>query len=138
MQSLVEDAGLQEEIVSESAGTHAAEGTPRDPRSRSTARSHGIELHGQSRRFEPNDFDDYEYVRALDHENLYSLQRLARTDEERRRGHLLRDFDPDSARASEVPDPYRGGPEGFEIAYQMIDSACRGLLDKVREGRGES
>ena len=132
LQSLVHRAGLESEIAVESAGTHAVPGFTRDPRSQATALGHGIELHGYSRRFEPVDFDDCDYVIALDHENEQSLRALARKDPDRGRVHLLRNFDPESAPDSEVPDPYQGGIEGFENVYQMIATACRALLDQLR------
>ena len=136
LQSLVNRAGLESEIAVESAGTHAVPGFERDRRSQATALGHGVQLHGHSRRFEPADFDDYGYVIALDHQNAETLRALARSDAERDRVRLLRDFDPESAPAAEVPDPYQGGIEGFEHVYQMIETACRALLEELRRTHG--
>lgn len=131
LQSLVQRAGLETEILVESAGTHAVPGFARDPRSQATALAHAIELHGRSRRFEPLDFDDSDYVIALDQDNARDLGALARNDTDRARIHLLRDFDPESAPGSEVPDPYLGGLAGFEKVYRMIATGCEALLERM-------
>ncbi|MGD8321542.1 MAG: low molecular weight phosphotyrosine protein phosphatase, partial [Gemmatimonadota bacterium] len=67
-----------------------------------------------------------------DRENLRSLERMAAALGSGARLALLRDFDPD-ADGDEVPDPYYGGSRGFENVYRMIDAACRGLLDDLRD-----
>ncbi len=47
--------------------------------------------------------------------------------------HLLREFDPASAGAPDldVPDPYYGGADGFELVLDQVEAACRGLLDRI-------
>jgi hypothetical protein len=80
------------------------------------------------------DFDDFDLLLAMDRENEREL--LARAPDEEARGkvRLLREFDPAAVAAGDldVPDPYYGGPNGFEHVLDLVEAACRGLLDEVR------
>jgi len=67
-------------------------------------------------------------VLALDEENARELRRLAPNDDARAKIRLLREFDKDAAPGAEVPDPYYGGPEGFDLVFDICLAACRGLL----------
>jgi protein-tyrosine phosphatase len=108
------------------SGAHAGE--PYDARSREAAGRRGIVLDGRSRRFEREDFARHDCIVAVDRAVHSSLLRAARTPEERARVVLLRDFDPASPRGSDVPDPYHGGPHGFDHVLDLCEAACRGLL----------
>jgi protein-tyrosine phosphatase len=78
----------------------------------------------------------------MDRENLSELRRLAPGEAEREKVRLLREFDPASAGAPagrdgeqlDVPDPYYGGPSGFEEVFDLVQAACEGLLDRIRAG----
>ncbi|MEX1367078.1 MAG: low molecular weight phosphotyrosine protein phosphatase, partial [Nannocystaceae bacterium] len=77
-------------------------------------------------------------VLAMDHANLDALRTLAPDAAARDRVRLLRDHDPSSAAGAEVPDPYYGGPDGFDEVFDICMAACRGLLDELvgaRDGR---
>lgn len=135
MQALVSEAGLDAMIEVDSAGTDAHHiGERADARSRRTAKSRGIELHSRGRKFEVEDFECFDYVLAMDHENLERLHARARDAAGRKKTVLLRSFDgePDEA----VPDPYYGGPSGFEDVFDICDRSCRGLLEHVRRTHG--
>jgi protein-tyrosine phosphatase len=134
MRALVRDAGLEHEIEIDSAGTgdwHA--GDPPDRRATDAARLRGFTLEGAARQVTPRDFEDFDLVLALDRDNLRDLRAIAPegTEEKIR---LLREFDPHSAGAPDldVPDPYYGGPRGFETVLDQVEAACRGLLDELR------
>jgi protein-tyrosine phosphatase len=134
MRSLVREAGLEHEIEIDSAGTgdwHA--GDPPDRRATEAAQRRGITLEGAARQVTPADFEDFDLVIALDRENLRNLRAIA-PDGADDKIHLLREFDPDSAGAPDldVPDPYYGGPRGFETVLDQVEAACRGLLDELR------
>ena len=136
-QHLVELAGQGGRFKLESAGVGGWHvGEPADPRSQATARAHGINLNGRARQFQPADFARLDYVIALDGDVADDLRRLAPTPADRAKIHLLREYDPQRqlrARGSDldVPDPYYGGPEGFEEAYQMIERSSRSLLENL-------
>ena len=75
---------------------------------------------------------DFDYVLALDHDNLAELMHLAPDAQARAKIHLLRAFDPASPPDSDVPDPYYGNIDGFESVFDICEAACRGLLDHLR------
>jgi len=116
------------EILVDSAGTAGYHiGKPPDPRSIEIAAKHGIDIsHQRCRRFSSADFVKYDYIFAMDRENLMNLQDLARDPRDFKKLSLL----PGEAGmdAEEVPDPYYGGVQGFLEVYRMIDRATDRLL----------
>lgn len=137
MRHLVDSAGLHDAIDICSAGTGAWHvGELPDSRSRATAESRGIKLVSKARHFSAASFDACDYVVAMDGSNLRNLHAIARSDEDRAKIHLLRDFDEASAKGSHVPDPYAGGPDGFEDVFEMIEAASRGLLAHLKREHG--
>jgi protein-tyrosine phosphatase len=133
MRHLVREAGLEAAIAIDSAGTgdwHVGE--ERDRRSRAVAKRRGMPITGPARQFTRDDFDRFDLVLALDEENARDLRNLAPSDEARARIRLLCEFDASAAPGAEVPDPYYGGPEGFERVFDICLAACRGLLDHLR------
>jgi len=137
MAALVTEAGLQDRIEVDSAGTgdwHRGE-LP-DSRARAEARRRGIELTSRASTFRPGDAHAYDLVLAMDRANLADLLDRTPEPELRPRIRLLREFDPalapDDRWGGEVPDPWAGGPEGFVVVFDLIEAACRGLLDHVR------
>lgn len=133
MRHLVSEAGLEDAITLDSAGTGAWHvGEERDRRSRAVAKRRGMPITGPARQFARSDFDRFDLVLALDEDNARELRRLAPTDEARAKIHLLREFDKDAEPGAEVPDPDYGGPEGFELVFDICLAACRGLLDHLQ------
>ena len=135
MRRLVEDAGLADRISVESAGTGAWHaGEPPDRRATLAARRRGIGLEGAARQVTPEDFRDFDLLIAMDRSNLRDLLAVAPDEDAADKVRLLREFDPTSAGAPDldVPDPYYGGDRGFETVLDMVEAACRGLLDDLR------
>ena len=135
MRSLLREQGLEEEIEIDSAGTggwHA--GDPPDARATEAARRRGVTLEGAARQVRASDFEEYDLILAADRENLADLHAIAPGAEARAKVRLLREFDPasDGAPDLDVPDPYYGGPDGFEDVLDLVEAACRGLLAEVR------
>jgi len=128
-ESLVEKHQLRQKISVDSAGTHAYHvGESPDERSQATALTHGYDLSSQrSRLIKKDDFEDFDYIIAMDKANLYSLSKVNPSQE---RVHSLMDFAPERTE-SEVPDPYYGGDQGFENVLSMIEVASQGLLDHI-------
>lgn len=128
---LTAEAGLGERFVVDSAGTGAWHvGERADPRSAEVASAHGVSLEGRARQVTADDLRSFDVVVAMDRDNLAALEDLASASGGTARLHLLREFDPE-ADHDEVPDPYYGGPHGFERAYHMIHAACSGLLREL-------
>jgi protein-tyrosine phosphatase len=138
MRHLVKEAALGDRVIIDSAGTgdwHVGE--PRDRRSSEVGRRRGIPLAGRARQFVPADFARFEYVLAMDRQNLATLQRLAPDGAARDKVRLLRSFDPTVIEGDdEVPDPYFGGAEGFDQVFDICLGACQGLLDHLRRTHG--
>ena len=133
MRHLVREAAFEEAIAVDSAGTGAWHvGEERDQRSRAVAKRRGMPITGLARQFVRADFGRFDLVLALDEENARELRRLAPTDEARAKIRLLRQFDASAAPGAEVPDPYYGGPEGFERVFDICLLACRGLLEHLK------
>jgi protein-tyrosine phosphatase len=135
MRSLLREQGLEDEIAIDSAGTGGWHvGDPPDVRATAAARKRGIVLDGAARQVRLSDFEEYDLLLAADRENLAHLHAIAPSEDARAKVRLLREFDPHSAGAPDldVPDPYYGGPDGFEDVLDLVEAACRGLLDEVR------
>ena len=127
MRRLVRDAGLDGRIEIDSAGTGAWHvGSPPDDRATEAARRRGVTLEGAARRVEPEDFERFDLIVAMDRENLADLLSLAPDEEARAKVRLLRGPDLD------VPDPYYGGPGGFDVVLDQVEAACRVLLEEIR------
>jgi protein-tyrosine phosphatase len=134
MRHLVHAAGLEDCFDIDSAGLgdwHV--GRARDPRSSAVARARGMPLEGVARQFQREDFGRFDLVIAMDHRNRAALLELAPDDRARARVYLLRSFDPLSPPDASVPDPYMGGPQGFEQVFDICESGCRGLLGHLRK-----
>ena len=138
MRALLREQGLEDAVEVDSAGTGAWHlGDPPDARATAAAQARGIALAGAARQVAPDDFAGYDLILAADRSNLRDLEAVLPAGA-RARLHLLREFDPASAGAPDldVPDPYYGGDDGFEHVLDLVDAACRGLLDQLRaDGR---
>ena len=137
MRGLVREAGLEDEFEIDSAGTgswHA--GDPPDRRATAAAKARGVTLEGAARQVRPRDFEHYDLLLAMDRENLRELRTFSADGDAAGKARLLREFDPASAGAPDldVPDPYYGGPDGFEKVLDQVEAACRGLLEELRRG----
>lgn len=129
---MVEDEGLAKQIEIDSAGTAAYHvGKHPDMRSMEVARNRGIEmLDLRARKVDFGDFYQYDYILAMDDENYYNLLDLALPEHKEKVQMFLaytEEFD-----ETEVPDPYYGGPQGFDHVFDLVDSASRGLLEHIR------
>jgi protein-tyrosine phosphatase len=137
MRALVREAGLEGEIALDSAGTGGWHvGSAPDERATAAAAGRGIALEGAARRVREEDFKDFDLILAMDRQNLQELRRLAPDADARGRVRLLREFDPTSAGEDDldVPDPYYGEGDGFELVLDHVQAACAGLLAQIRAG----
>lgn len=129
---LVEEAGLSPRFDVDSAGTGSWHvGERPDARAAMVAREHGIELDSRARQVTDQDLEEFDYVIAMDRDNLRSLERMASASGAEADISLLRTYDPDPD-GEEVPDPYYGGVSGFENVYDIISRSCEGLLNRLR------
>ncbi|MFF8948051.1 low molecular weight protein-tyrosine-phosphatase [Streptomyces sp. NPDC014940] len=130
----VEEAGLEDRVEIDSAGTGGwHEGEAADPRTVSVLDEHGYRTGHVARQFQPSWFARLDLVVALDTGHLKALRRLAPTEEDARKVRLLRSYAQPTPDDPDVPDPYYGGPEGFQECLEMVEEASTGLLAAVRE-----
>ncbi|MEU5461196.1 low molecular weight protein-tyrosine-phosphatase [Streptomyces althioticus] len=130
----VAEAGLEELVEADSAGTggwHEGEGA--DPRTVAVLRENGSHAEHTARQFDLSWFGRLDLVVALDAGHLRALRRLAPTERDAEKVRLLRSYDPAAGDDLDVPDPYYGGPEGFDACLEMVEAASHGLLAAVRE-----
>ncbi|MBW2390839.1 MAG: low molecular weight phosphotyrosine protein phosphatase [Deltaproteobacteria bacterium] len=129
MQKLVSDARLGHAIEVASAGTAAYHvGERSDPRSREEASRRGVKLESRACQFNAIDFCRFDYVLAMDSENLDNLRSLSEDPNDHAKLSLLRSFETTKSRSRDVPDPYYGGEDGFERVFDICEAACKGLL----------
>ena len=133
---LVEQAGLAQRIGIDSAGTHDFHvGHPPDRRARAAAAERGYELDDlRARMVVADDLASFDHVLAMDRSNHRALLAMA-APAERPRVELLLDY-AELYRGQDVPDPYYGGPAGFDNVLDRVEAGCRGLLAHIRAQRG--
>ena len=135
MQRLVDERGLTERFLIDSAGTSGYhDGDLPDRRMRVHARPRGYELTHRSRRVEGSDFEEFDLIVAMDSANAADLQRMAATPDEARKIVMMGDYIGQFRNHYDyVPDPYYEGSEGFELVLDLLEEACNNLLDKLIE-----
>jgi protein-tyrosine phosphatase len=133
---VVQQAGLSDRFEIDSAGTSSYHiGDPPDPRTTSVARQRGVELTGAARQFQRTDLQTFDYILAMDEQNLANIKRLVSAPP-RARVQLLREFDELASADRNVPDPYYGGPRGFEDVQDIVERSCAALLQHIRAEHG--
>ena len=128
---LVQERAPHLQVVIDSAGTHDYHvGEPPDRRAIAAAARRGVDLTGlRARMVQESDFEAFDLVVAMDRLNREVL--LDRSPEElRERVRLMLEFAP-AADDEDVPDPYYGGPVGFERVLDLVEEASNGLLDEL-------
>jgi len=129
---LLKKRGLNHKFTVDSAGTSGWHvGEPADKRMQKHAAKRGYSLDSISRQFEPDeDFDRFDLIIGMDDENILALKRVARGQADLEKIYKMTDFSIDWS-YSEVPDPYYGGEEGFELVLDLLEDASSGLLDSI-------
>src|SRR5215210_8464499 len=130
-ENVVRREGLADKITVDAAGTHGFyhAGEPPDPRAQKSVLARGIDISGQrARLLDPEDCRRFDYILTMDEENYRTVSALCRGNA------VVRPFlNYASGPETEVPDPYQGGPEGFQHALGLIEEASEGLLQKIRQ-----
>jgi len=127
---IVKKKGESNDFEIDSAGTsgwHAGE--PADRRMQSHAIRRGYNLTSISRKFDPHaDFDRFDMIVGMDDSNMEDLKRMARNAHDLKKLYKMTDFSRNFG-YDEVPDPYYGGSDGFELVLDLLEDACEGLLE---------
>ncbi len=132
----VNNAGLSDRILIDSAGTGSWHiGHPPDARAIDAAALRNIDLTGlRARKVTPQDIVEFDYIIAMDNQNLSDLRRLNDTSHHHKINLFLSYAEQYSE--IEVPDPYYGGALGFEKVLDMIEDASQGLLATIQRDYG--
>ncbi len=130
---MLEDQSLESFVQVDSAGTHAYHiGKGADERSQLAASRRGIDLSTlRARQVKPADFHEFDYVLAMDDDNLQHLEMICPA-EQRKKLQLFMTYAP-QMKKREVPDPYYGGSSGFEQVLDLVEAAAEGLLQDIRQ-----
>jgi protein-tyrosine phosphatase len=124
----------KDKFIVDSAGTgHWHVGKQPDQRSIDTARKNGVDISRQKGRlFTSDDFDNFDYIYVMDSSNYSDVLEFAKTDEQRAKVRLILDelFPGEKV---DVPDPYFGLENGFDIVYRMLDETCEVIAKKLTE-----
>ena len=132
MRDVVEKAGLSARIEIDSAGTEGwHSGKLPDQRMRQAASTRGITLDHRARQFKAVDLERFDLILAMDRDNERNIRALDREKRHEDKIRLFCDFCSEHSER-EVPDPYYGGPEGFEHVLDLIEDGCEGLLREVK------
>lgn len=128
----VRQRGVEHLFTIDSAGTGGWHtGEPPDARIRGVASTYGIPMTGVARQVTLDDFQAFDLLICMDHDNREHLLSMGAPAE---RVRLLLEYD-SSATRHDVPDPYYGGSDGFELVYQLVDSASEALLNQLLSTR---
>lgn len=121
-------------ITTDSCGTSSYHiGEAPDPRSIENAQQNGLDISDlRARQFRVADFEVFDRIYVMDESNFDDVIRLAPKDEHRQKVKMiLNELHPGSNRP--VPDPYFGGPSGFQNVYELLDAACDRILDELEK-----
>lgn len=128
----VKAAGLENRIEVDSAGTYSGHaGELADPRMRRTAERRGYRLTHRSRPIRTADFEQFDRIIVMDDYNYETVHRLAPSRADGEKIYRMREFFGPTD-YTYVPDPYYEGHEGFEIVLDLLEEACRNLLNELR------
>ena len=127
--ALVAKKGWQERFTIDSAGTAGYhQGHPADSRMRQYAQKRGYQLLSRSRVFNaPEDFEQFDYILAMDDSNYQNLTALTSKPEHLKKIYKMMSFAPQMPE-KEVPDPYYGAERGFERVLDILEEACKNFL----------
>jgi len=128
---VIQDMRMADHFLVDSAGTHAYHiGEPSDPRSQQTARGRGIDLSRiRARKVASADFEYFDHILAMDSDNYHILM-SASPSEHQHKVSLFLDYATDS-KEQDVPDPYYGGPNGFEHVFDLVEEASKGFYHSI-------
>jgi len=124
---------LNLEVDTDSAGTAGYHiGSKPDQRMIDTAAQFGVDISDlRARQFNVNDFDEFDFIFAMDQENQFNMQKLAKNETQRDKVKLFLEY-VNYRNFTEVPDPYYGTKKDFEFVYNMLDEATETLLKTLK------
>lgn len=133
---LAQERGVAHKYHLDSAGTSAYHvGEPPDRRMRQVAEKQGFRYDGRARQFRPEELDHFDLVVVMDQSNRRIIESWAENEDQLSKIRQMREFDPQGSQKLDVPDPYYGGQEGFEVTFEIVKRSSAGLLEALESGK---
>ncbi|MBQ7420494.1 MAG: low molecular weight phosphotyrosine protein phosphatase [Prevotella sp.] len=133
MQQLVDEQGLSDHFLIDSAAIGPWHiGDLPDSRMRRCGAKHGYTFNNRARQFSADDFDHFDLIIGMDHDNLRAIRSKARSTADETKIHLMADYLRHHPNQSTIPDPYYGIERDFELVIELLEDACQGLLDELK------
>ena len=104
-----------------------------DPRMRRHGKRHGYDFCSRARQFLPEDFDNFDYIVAMDQTNYDDIKSKARSPYDYRKIVTMASYLRHHPTFKSIPDPYYGGENGFELVISLLEDACQGLFDELQK-----
>jgi protein-tyrosine phosphatase len=131
--AMVDEQDLSDAFHCDSAGTigfHS--GQPADRRMRAAAEKRGYNVDSISRQVRPEDFETFDHIIGMDMDNMEGLESIGKHTPGKAKLSLMCDYAKEHD-LREVPDPYYGGKQGFELVLDLLEDACAGLLEELKK-----
>jgi protein-tyrosine phosphatase len=130
---LAEKKGIINQLEIDSAGTYGGHaGELPDARTRKNALQHGITLTHRARPFKAADLLHYDLILTMDNQNYRDVIAEAKGDSTIiKKVKMMRDYD-SIGKGEQVPDPYYGGEQDFELVFQMLYRSCSHLIEEIQ------
>ena len=124
---------LSDLIEADSCGTSNYHiGSQPDPRTIANAKQNGVRVDHCGRQFCNDDFEQFDFILAMDKSNYNNILRLPNSDRFVHKVQLMRDFDP-LEKGGEVPDPYYGGEKGFQDVFDILDRTMESFISYLEK-----
>lgn len=128
---IVDKSNLTDQFTIDSAGTAAYHtGERADHRMRKHALNRGIELTSRARQIDKSDLEEFDYILCMDRSNFRNVSALDSDKRYADKIKMMTDYAKELS-YNEVPDPYYGGPQGFELVLDILEDSCEGLLEVI-------
>ena len=133
MQHLVDEAGLTNRFVIDSAGIGGWHvGDLPDKRMRRCGKAHGYDFCSRARQLQAEDFNRFDYIIVMDSDNYRQASSLARNSRQQEKIRMMADYLTAHPMYTYIPDPYYGGEKDFELVIELLEDACRGMMEELR------
>ena len=134
MKSLVEKEGMSDDFFIDSAAIGSWHiGQLPDSRMRKCGAEHGYRFDSHARQFQKSDFQRFDLIVVMDYENYRAITSMASSQADKDKVVRIADYLTHHREYTTVPDPYYGDYSDFELVIELLEDACQGLLDSIKE-----
>ena len=134
MKSLVEKEEMSDDFFIDSAAIGSWHiGQLPDSRMRKCGAEHGYRFDSHARQFQKSDFQHFDLIVVMDNENYRAITSMASSQADNDKVVRIADYLTHHREYTTVPDPYYGDYSDFELVIELLEDACQGLLDSIKE-----